>query len=201
MRALAMCLGIGIILTAACGGSSGNGGTGGTAAGGTGGGGSGGGGSGGGSMSLTGACANLTCLNDMANLLTNCQPSGTCTQQASTTGNVACYSNGVKVQTGLDPSTYAMTMTAKNGSSACYSLPITVVSATSTTIMVKNPAGTTLGTIAVDSSAGAMAMTVTCPGGTATVIDDSCGSGPTDLGMTLETALLGTGCTQGDCTF
>ena len=101
----------------------------------------------------------------------------------------------------MDPSTYAMTMTAKNGSSACYSLPITVVSATSTTIMVKNPAGTTLGTIAVDSSAGAMAMTVTCPGGTATVIDDSCGSGPTDLGMTLETALLGTGCTQGDCTF
>jgi hypothetical protein len=94
-----------------------------------------------------------------------------------------------------------MTMTAKNDSSACYSLAIAVISATSTTIVVKNPAGTTLGTIAVDTSASAMAMTVTCPGGTATVVDDSCGSGPTDLAMTLETALLGTGCTQGACSF
>jgi hypothetical protein len=194
-----MCLGIGIILTAACGGSSGNGGTGGTAAGGTGGGGSGGGGSGGGSMSLTGACANLTCLNDMANLLTNCQPSGTCTQQASTTGTAACYSNGVKLQTGVDMSTFATTMTAKNGSSVCYSMAIAGLLTASTTIVFKNPAGTTVGTIAANTTTGA--MTVTCPGGTATVVDDSCGSGPGDLATTSENALSGAGCTQGACSF
>jgi len=197
MRVLTLVLGIGIMLTAACGGgSSSPGGTGGT----------GGGGSGGSSIPLTGACASLTCLNPMMNLLMGCQSGGTCTTASAMTGTsvlaTSCYSNGVKEQTSMDMSsaTAPMVMTVKNGSSLCYSMDVSGVSLSGTsgpmTIAIKNGSGALVGTISIDSTAGT--ESVTCPGGAATTIDDTCGTGATGAQPSVPTT---SGCTQGACTF
>ena len=194
MRALAFCLGIGILLTAACGGGSsspgGAGGTGGTP--------SGAGGSG--SIPLVGACANLTCLNDMVSVLAACPTTGACTQQASAaTGAVSlCYANGVKVQEVIDLSTFAMTMSAKNGGSTCYSMTVSGMMANPMVVTVNNGSGKLIATISVDTSADT--ETVTCPGGAATVIDQTCGSASEQASSAAAAGESST-CTDGTCTY
>jgi hypothetical protein len=185
------------MLAAACSSSSKDG-----AAGGSGAGGSGAGGSGGGTVPLTGACANLTCLNPLVDLLSGCPASGTCTQQTTVVGTSAavnmCYSNGVKMSEAMDASMTSMTMTVKNGSSVCYTMAISnMTSTTAMTIAVKNPSGTTVATIATDSSGNDV---VTCPGGTPTVIDSTCGSDASSTSSAVPGATTGA-CTTGTCTF
>jgi hypothetical protein len=220
MRVFTLCLAIGIMLTAACSSSS-NGGAGGAAggalagqaaggvtslggvtnlAGTTGAGGVAvlGGNTGSSTLPLQGACANLTCLSTLAGLTTSCQPSGTCTEQASATGTDACYANGVKMETLLDLTTFATTMTVKNGGSVCYSMVVTGILAPPMTIVFKDGSGTTVGTMAVDPTTNA--MSVTCPGGTATVIDQSCGTGPSSLASSSQAAMAAQ-CDPGTCTF
>jgi|GEM_PF-5737727 hypothetical protein len=220
MRVFTLCLAIGIMLTAACSSSS-NGGAGGAAggalagqaaggvtslggvtnlAGTTGAGGVAvlGGNTGSSTLPLQGACANLTCLSTLAGLTTSCQPSGTCTEQASATGTDACYANGVKMETLLDLTTFATTMTVKNGGSVCYSMVVTGILAPPMTIVFKDGSGTTVGTMAVDPTTNA--MSVTCPGGTATVIDQSCGTGPSNLASSAQAAMTAK-CDPGTCTF
>ena len=220
MRVFTLCLAIGIMLTAACSSSS-NGGAGGAAggalagqaaggvtslggvtnlAGTTGAGGVAvlGGNTGSSTLPLQGACANLTCLSTLAGLTTSCQPSGTCTEQASATGTDACYANGVKMETLLDLTTFATTMTVKNGGSVCYSMVVTGILAPPMTIVFKDGSGTTVGTKAVDPTTNA--MSVTCPGGTATVIDQSCGTGPSNLASSAQAAMTAK-CDPGTCTF
>jgi len=75
----------------------------------------------------------------------------------------------------IDLTTFATTMTVKNGGSVCYSMVVTGILAPPMTIVFKDGSGTTVGTMAVDPTTNA--MSVTCPGGTATVIDQSCGTG------------------------
>ena len=147
---------------------------------------------GGGSMSLTGTCANLTCLSTLLPLVTNCEPGGTCTQQVSATGYVECYGNGVKMQSGFDPLTYARFMTFKNGDSVCYSMVFSP-----TTTEFRDASGATLATWGGDNDTGA--TTMTCPGGTVTVVDASCGSGPSDLTTAANIAIRGGSCTQSGC--
>jgi hypothetical protein len=149
-------------------------------------------------LPLQGACANLTCLSTLAGLTTSCQPSGTCTEQASATGTDACYANGVKMETLLDLTTFATTMTVKNGGSVCYSMVVTGILAPPMTIVFKDGSGTTVGTMAVDPTTNA--MSVTCPGGTATVIDQSCGTGPSNLASSAQAAMTAK-CDPGTCTF
>ena len=220
MRVFTLCLAIGIMLTAACSSSS-NGGAGGAAggalagqaaggvtslggvtnlAGTTGAGGVAvlGGNTGSSTLPLQGACANLTCLSTLAGLTTSCQPSGTCTEQASATGTDACYANGVKMETLLDLTTFATTMTVKNGGSVCYSMVVTGILAPPMTIVFKDGSGTTVVTMAVDPTTNA--MSVTCPGGTATVIDQSCGTGPSNLASSAQAAMTAK-CDPGTCTF
>ena len=214
MRVFTLCLAIGIMLTAACSSSS-NGGAGGAAggalagqaaggvtslAGTTGAGGVAvlGGNTGSSTLPLQGACANLTCLSTLAGLTTSCQPSGACTEQASATGTDACYANGVKMETLLDLTTFATTMTVKNGGSVCYSMVVTGILAPPMTIVFKDGSGTTVGTMAVDPTTNA--MSVTCPGGTATVIDQSCGTGPSSLASSAKAAMTAQ-CDPGTCTF
>ena len=220
MRVFTLCLAIGIMLTAACSSSS-NGGAGGAAggalagqaaggvtslggvtnlAGTTGAGGVAvlGGNTGSSTLPLQGACANLTCLSTLAGLTTSCQPSGTCTEQASATGTDACYANGVKMETVMDLTTFATTMTVKNGGSVCYSMVVTGILAPPMTIVFKDGSGTTVGTMAVDPTTNA--MSVTCPGGTATVIDQSCGTGPSNLASSAQAAMTAK-CDPGTCTF
>jgi hypothetical protein len=194
MRVLTLCLAIGIMLTAACSSGSDSGGTGGTTA---------LGGSTGSSIPLTGACASLTCLNPMMNLMAGCTLTGSCTEQVSTTTGAVniCYDNGVKMQGTMDATTLtSMDITVKNGSGVCYTMVVGGLSATSTamTMAIKNPAGTTVGTIGIDSTAGT--ESVTCPGGAATVIDASCGSGGTDV-TSSSSAASSSSCTQGTCTY
>ncbi len=216
MRVFTLCLAIGIMLTAACSSSS-NGGAGGAAggvtslagqaaggvtslAGTTSAGGVAvlGGNTGSSTLPLQGACANLTCLSTLAGLTTSCQPSGTCTEQASATGTDACYANGVKMETVMDLTTFATTMTVKNGGSVCYSMVVTGILAPPMTIVFKDGSGTTVGTMAVDPTTNA--MSVTCPGGTATVIDQSCGTGPSSLASSSQAAMTAQ-CDPGTCTF
>ena len=207
MRVLTLCLAIGIMLTAACSDGS-KGGAGGAAggvtslAGTTGAGGVAvlGGNTGSSTLPLQGACANLTCLSTLAGLPAGCQPSGTCTTQVSTTTGLTnqCFSNGIAIQNGIDMSTFATTMTVKNGGSVCYSMAITGILAPPMTIVFKDSSGTTVGTMAVDPTTNA--MSVTCPGGTATVIDQSCGTGPSSLASSSQAAMAAQ-CDPGTCTF
>ena len=200
MRVLTLCLGIGIILTAACsdGSKGGAGGalqTGGQSAGGV----TALGGNTGTTVPLTGACANLTCLNPLVALLSNsaCEVSATdtCTEQTnlSTYAQSACFSNGVKMQTDIT----TMTVTVKSGSSVCYSMVLgSLATSSSMTIVVKNGSGATVATIATDGTSD----TITCPGGTPTVVDATCGSDSSAVssGATMPD---NSSCTPGVCTF
>jgi len=219
MRVLTLCLAIGIMLTAACSSGSDSGGTGGAAGGAAGGalplagqaaggvtslagttsaGGVAvlGGNTGTGTIPLTGACASLTCLNPLVALLSNsaCEVSATdtCTEQTdlSTYAQSACFSNGVKMQSDIT----TMTVTVKSGSSICYSMVMGgAATASSMTIVVKNGSGATVATIATND-------TVTCPGGTPTVVDATCGS---DTGAVSSASAIPdtSSCNTGACTF
>lgn len=240
MRVLTLCLGIGIMLTAACSSGSDSGGTGGAAgsalplagqgaggvtalggvtslAGTTSAGGVAvlGGNTGSSTIPLTGACANLTCMNSMLTLLSNpaCQTSATDTCTQSTTMGTAllmneCYSSGAKMQVSMDMSsaTAPIVMTVKSGSSVCYSMRMTGDTLTGTTggvttIAFMNASGATVATIVEDSTTTPAVETVTCPGGAPTVIDASCGSGGTSGVGNIPGSNTTATCTDGVCTF
>jgi len=131
-------------------------------------GGSSGGGSGGSSIPLVGACANLTCLNPLADLMATCQTGATdtCTQSMTMGTSIVmndCYSNGVKTQgpNGMDMA--SMTMTVKSGNSVCYSIVASGLLGNVMTIVVENSSGTTVATMPEKPHELEM---VTCPGGT-----------------------------------
>jgi len=131
------------------------------------------------SRPLVGACANLTCLNPLNDVMAACDTSTaqTCTQQTTMGLSMvenSCYSNGVKTQMLVSPDLSAITATYKSGSSVCYSMDIGGISGAVTTVVVKDSSGTTIATIVADSTTGA--DSVTCPGGTPTVVDASCGT-------------------------
>jgi hypothetical protein len=231
MRVLTLCLGIGIILTAACSSSSGKGGAAGalplagqasggvTALGGvtslagtTSAGGVAvlGGNTGSGTIPLTGNCANLTCLNPMVTLMSNpsCQQGATdtCTQSVTMgTGIVMneCYSSGVKMQASMSVDGTSMTMTVKGGGSVCYLMAVTgdFLSPGVMTMAIKDPSGATVATIDEDTSTTPTTIKVTCPGGTPTLVDSSCGSSSSSVASISPPGSSGTTCTDGVCTF
>jgi len=159
-------------------------------------GGSGGGGTSASSIPLVGACANLTCLNPLSDLMAACDTSTaqTCTQQATMGLSIvenSCYSNGVKTQVVMNSDLSSITAIYKNDSSVCYSMVVSGLSGNVMTVVVRDRSGTIVATIATD---GTGADTVTCPGGTPTVVDASCGS----VGATSSTSPT---CTTGTCAF
>jgi hypothetical protein len=165
-------------------------------------GGTGGGGTSASSIPPGDACANLTCLDPMLKLLASCQVGATdpCTQQLTMSTSIVvndCYSNGVKMRASADMSMSSMTMTVKSGSSVCYTLVVGGLTGSATTIVVKDPSEATVGTIDQDSSGSV--ETVTCPGGTPTVVAATCGSAPS----TGTGAMPGSGatCSSGVCIF
>ena len=170
-------------------------------------GGTGGGGTGGSSIPLTGNCANLTCLNPLNDLLSTCQvgASEACTLQVTISPEFfdvnECYASGVKMQVSqgsMGPGMSSMTLaTVKRGSSVCYSIEVDGPYSSLTTAVVKDGAGTPVATLSEDSTTSV--STVTCPGGTPTVVDATCGSAPGGIGSS---GLPGGGnCTTGTCTF
>jgi hypothetical protein len=191
----------------------GNGGSGGTIGGSGGVGGSGVGGSGGTSggsgVILTGSCAGLTCLATIANMTVNCNPGGTCTESVTALGTLAtvneCYGNGVEAQVKVDENVLTsggpitMQMTVKNGGSFCYAATVSMTSVSSTdmTMNYRNASGAAVGTVYYDSATGD--GTVTCPGGTPTTIDSSCGV--VGAGLAGASSTTTSTCTQGTCTY
>jgi hypothetical protein len=169
-------------------------------------GGTGGGGTGGSSIPLTGNCANLTCLNPLNDLLSTCQvgASEACTVQVTMSPEFfdvnECYTSGVKMQVSqgsMGPGMSSMTLTTvKRGSSVCYSIELDAPYSSLTTAVVKDGAGTPVATLSEYSTTSV--STVTCPGGTPTVVDATCGNNSGNLGSAIPT---GSNCTPGLCAF
>jgi hypothetical protein len=202
MRALALCLGVGILLTASCGDDSKSSGTGTGTDTGT------GTGTGTGPVTATGSCANLTCMNELFTLMSSCVPDGTCTTQTAMSGTSfssnMCYSNGVKVSLSMAGTTAAssMTETVKKGSSVCYSYVMSgLTGASDVSVEIKNASGKTVGTITVNSTTNV--ETVTCADGSTGTIDASCGDdvNSTASSATASGSSTGSGCTAGTCAF
>ena len=173
-------LATGALLLAACGGSSGlslDGGAGGSSG------------------------CNLACLNNLANLVATCQPSGTCTEQlTSSTAATTCYSNGVKMSVSMTTSTSgaaSMAISVKNNSAACYSMAMSETASGDMTMTFKNASGTTVATLAVGSTTG---ETVTCPGGSPSAIDSSCSTQAASVSSFAGSSST-TNCTQGTCAY
>jgi hypothetical protein len=170
-------------------------------------GGMGGGDTGGSSIPLTGNCANLTCLNPLNDLLSACQVGANeaCTQQNTMTPATSmivindCYASGVKMHASMGMDMSSATITVKNGSSICYSLLMTgILSGVSdvSTLVFRNSSGATVATIAVNNTTSV--EMVTCPGGTPTVVDATCGNSSGNLSSTIPNGL---NCTPGYCAF
>jgi hypothetical protein len=109
-----------------------------------------------------------------------------------------CFSNGVKMQVSMGMDMASMTMTVKSGLSVCYSMLVGGLLGNVMTIVVKNGSGTTVATVVEDTTTSI--NMVTCPGGTPTVVDATCGSNPGGLGGT---SIPGSGanCANGICVF
>jgi hypothetical protein len=150
----------------------------------------------------TGNCNYPQCYID---LVKDCVPSGACVQQTTTIGspiptssNIAiCYDNGVKMLTVMDFSNVSLltqTETVKNASGVCYTMEALISAASSgnITYTMKNAAGATVATLAIDTTA--QTETITCTGGPPVVVPTNCGSSNSDAGS-------GTTCTTGTCAF
>ena len=157
----------------------------------------------------TGACNVPLCLND---LVSSCAPDGACVEQKgymcgatvcpdpltsapTSMFNYMCYANGVHVSTTADmtnPTSQTSIQTYKKNGTVCYSveMPLSMATATSVTMVVKNPAGATLATEVFNQTA--RTVTITCTGGgSPAVVSLDC--------LTTSSADGGTPCTTGTC--
>ena len=156
----------------------------------------------------TGACNVPLCLND---LVSSCAPDGACVEQKgymcgatvcpepftsapTSMFNYMCYANGVHVSTTADmtnPTSQTSIQTYKKNGTVCYSveMPLSMATATSVTMVVKNPAGATLATEVFNQTA--RTVTITCTGGSPAVVSLDC--------LTPSSADGGTPCTTGTC--
>jgi hypothetical protein len=146
-----------------------------------------------------GTTCKQSCLVTLAKLVANCQPSGTCTEQAiGTSAANVCYSNGVKMSATMTTSsadTTSMSVSVKKNSTPCYALAISQNASQEMTMVFKNASGTVVATL---QAGGTADPTVTCPGGVASAIDVTCNAEYTAA----DTAFgNGTDCTQGACAY
>jgi len=90
-----------------------------------------------------------TCWTDLVTgLQANCIPSGACTTGGSFPTFATCYANGVKLVSSIMIESFGLTWLTPSDTT-CYSLVISVDLQGSTTVL-KNAAGTTVGTIVVN---------------------------------------------------
>ncbi|MGA2451123.1 MAG: hypothetical protein ABTD50_20885 [Polyangiaceae bacterium] len=130
-----------------------------------------------------GSCVLPSCLADLE---TNCTPSGTCTETADpASGNAYdCYTNGVTVAYLVSPNDSSVsTLSAKKAGSICYGITYNgndIGGYTPTTVPVTNgaDAGVATMTMTVVTDPVTLIQTedwsVTCSGGTAQPLDSSC---------------------------
>ena len=167
-----------------------------------------GGGGGGGS----GACANVACLQQVEDLMVGCIAGGSCVVQESTTAPVTvtqCFGNGVKIMGAVEQSqgstdlTSTNTFTLKKSDALCYTrtLATHIPSAgggITTDITTQDPSGATVATVHLDANNVA---TVTCPGGSPTVLMNSCGFATSTVNGAYLTQAPPPTCTGGACSF
>jgi hypothetical protein len=150
-------------------------------------------------LSLDGGAGGSSGCN-LANLVATCQPSGTCTEQlTSSTAATVCYSNGVKMSISMTTSTSgapSMAISVKNNSAACYSMAMSETSSGDMTMTFKNASGTTVATLV----GGTTGETVTCPGASPSAIDSSCSTQAATAGS-LAGSSSTTNCPQGTCAY
>lgn len=152
----------------------------------------GGGAGGGGGVSPD--CANVACLQQVEDLMVGCAGDGSCVYHMDGTGspstNTKCYENGVKIQDMIDTSqnstTFTLSSTFKvsmNGS-LCYtrsSVSVTmdldagIGARYASDLTMQDASGTTIVTVHEDIDGVA---TVTCPGGSPSLVPASCGFSP-----------------------
>ena len=175
MPGIKHCLATAVLLLGACGGGSGTGVDGGPGAGG------------------------CSCLDTLVAVMEGCQPSGTCIEQAvGTTAANVCYSNGVKIRisvTSLPTDAMSMTMSVKKGA-VCYSMVMTETESGDMTMVFKNGTGATIATLGTNENDE---RTVTCPGGSPSVITSACSTQASSAG-TLSNPPT-TDCTTGTCNY
>lgn len=153
-------------------------------------------------------CGNLTCTGRADDLMAGCMASGACTKQTTSTGEVRCFENGVKwsrsahTDSGTTGSSSSIVVTAKKGNALCYTktfagfIPTSGgLAAATSTLTIADGAGATVATANGDASG---MITVLCPGGVATIVDDPC---YTNLTAYLLCSGTPATCTEGSCTF
>ena len=155
------------------------------------GGGAGGGGAGGGGGGASPECANVACLQQIEDLVVGCAGDGACVSHSDVPGvpgtTTKCYGNGVKVLEIFDTSqsstsfTLSTTFKVEKDGSLCYTRAAVAVTmdvdagagakytSDSTT---QDASGTTILTVHVDIDG---VPTVTCPGGSPSLVPASCG--------------------------
>ena len=200
---------VALLLVAACGGGKGTK----TDAGGSGG--VGGGGAGGG---VAPECANVACLQQVEDLMVGCSADGSCVYHSDATGfpltTTKCYDNGVKILKMIDTSqsstsvTLSTTFKVEKDGSLCYtrsSVSVTMdvdagAGAKYTSdLTMQDAIGTTIVTVHVDTEGVA---TVTCPGGSPSLVPASCGFSTLIVGAgPLVKSTAATTCDNGTCTF
>ena len=177
-----------------------------------------GGGGGGAGAGVSPECANVACLQQIEDLLIGCAGDGACVYHSDVPGipgtTTKCYDNGVKVlkifDTSQSSTSFTLTTTFKveKGGSLCYTRSSVAVTMDvdagagaryTSDATTQDASGTTILTVHVDIDGVA---TVTCPGGSPSVVPASCGfpllviSGGPPVKSTAAST-----CDNGTCTF
>ncbi len=154
-------------------------------------------------------CGNLACTARADDLLAGCMANGACTKQTTSAGEFRCFDNGVRSSrsseqgvSGPAGTSSSIVVSAKKGGTLCFTktfssyIPTSGGAAAATsTLTIANGAGETVATANGDGSG---AITVTCPGGTPTKVDDACF---TSLTAYLRYSGTPATCTEGSCAF
>jgi len=140
----------------------------------------------------TGSCTLPSCLQSIGS---GCVETGTCTTQSdSATGSSnTCYTNGVKEINVHDVSTDDRTLTVKNGGSTCFSTTFNgndVLNGAGD-ITVMDASGAVVASVSIDYVG--RFYVVTCTGGEAVNLDDSCSR------VWPISKLMGSHCDEGTC--
>jgi hypothetical protein len=98
----------------------------------------------------TGGMCLPTCFIELTSpLISECIPSGSCTQYFSGQTILVCYLNGVKIETTVSSQTMSTVLFKKANGDDCFSIVTTLTSQTSTTSEYKSSSGTTVATVIV----------------------------------------------------
>lgn len=154
-------------------------------------------------------CGDLACTASADDLLKSCMASGACTTETTSAGEFRCFDNGVRWSrsseqgiSGPAGTSSSIVVSAKKGGTLCFTKTFSSyipasggIAAATSTLTIANGTGETIVTANGDASG---AITVTCPGGVATKVDDAC---YTKLTAYLRYSGTPATCTEGACTF